>query len=164
MELSGEGTLAEPAQASDAFTYNSAVAPPGARLALTLTPARGATTARLDVTGLLPNRGYAVHLHNNACGLTGDAAGPHFQYRVDPAATPEQPSVDPEYANSHNEIWLDLRTDETGSGTSSVEVPFVFTDRIPESVVVHEEMTTATEPGKAGKAGGRAACLTLPKS
>lgn len=160
-ELSGEGALTEPGQASNAFTYNPAVAPSGARLAVTLTPSQASTTATFDVVGLLPDRGYAVHLHNKACGPTGDVAGPHFQHRIDPAATPEQPSTDPEYANPSNEIWLDVRTDAAGSGTASTEVPFVFTDRVPASVVVHEEMKTATEPGNAGKAGARAACFTL---
>ncbi|MGH4017502.1 MAG: superoxide dismutase family protein [Pseudonocardiaceae bacterium] len=163
VELSASGTLAAPDKASNAFTYDPALAPPGAQLSVTLTPSDGSTTAEFDASGLLPNRGYAVHLHTKPCGPTGDAAGPHFQYRVDPAATPEQPSTDPEYANPDNEVWLDLRTDATGSATASTEVPFTFTDRAPASVVVHEEMATATEPGQAGTAGDRVACLTLPK-
>lgn len=161
-ELSASGTLAAPDQASNAFTYDPALAPPGAQLSVTATPSDGSTTVELVASGLLPNRGYAAHLHTNPCGPTGDAAGPHFQHRVDPAATPEKPSTDPEYANPDNEIWLELRTDETGSATASTEVPFVFTDRVPASVVVHEEPVTATEPGEAGEAGGRVACLTLP--
>ena len=50
------------------------------------------------------------------CGPTGDAAGPHFQNQVDPAAAPGKPSTDPAYANPQNEIWLDLRTDGDGDG------------------------------------------------
>ena len=78
--------------------------------------AAGATEVRLDVDGLLPNRGYAAHAHVNACGPTGDVAGPHFQNQVDPAAAPGKPSTDPAYANPQNEIWLDLRTDGDGAG------------------------------------------------
>ncbi|MFN2494940.1 MAG: superoxide dismutase family protein [Pseudonocardiaceae bacterium] len=163
LELSGSGTLTTPGQTSNAFTYNPALAPVGARIAITLTPSGGSTTATFEASGLLPNRGYAVHLHTNPCGLTGEAAGPHFQRNVDPAATPEKPSTNPEYANPTNEFWLDVRTGATGSGTSQTTVPFLLTDRVPASVVVHEGMTTATEPGKAGTAGGRLACLTLPK-
>ncbi len=163
VELSGHGTLAAPGQRSNALTYKPDLAPVGAEVTVTLTSTDGATTAKFAASGLLPDRGYAVHLHNKACGPTGDAAGPHFQHDVDPAATPDQPSTDPRYANPRNEIWLDVRTDATGAGTSTTEVPFVFTDRMPASVVVHEAMTTGTEPGKAGKAGDRVACFTLPK-
>lgn len=161
-DLSGAGTLTTPGQTSNAFTYDPAMAPVGALLRVTLTASNEATMAEFDVSGLLPNRGYAVHLHDKACGPTGDAAGPHFQHQVDPAATPDKPSANPEFANPDNEVWLDIRTDATGSGMSSTDVPFVFTDRVPASVVVHEEMVTATEPGQAGKAGDRVACFTLP--
>ena len=163
VELSGEGTLAAPGQGATAVTYDPALAPPGAKMTVTLTPSGGMTTGKLEVSGLLPNRGYAVHLHAKPCGPTGDAAGPHFQHKVDPAATPEEPSSNPEYANPDNEVWLDVRTDAEGSGTSTAEVPFVFTKRVPASVVVHENTETATAPGKAGTAGDRVACFTLPR-
>ncbi|HEU0088792.1 MAG TPA: superoxide dismutase [Pseudonocardiaceae bacterium] len=161
-KLSGGGTLAAPEQATDAFTYDPALAPVGAYLAVTMATLPDSTRVELDVSGLLPNRGYAVHLHAKPCGPTGAAAGPHFQHQIDPAATPDQPSTNPEFANPRNEIWLDVRTDATGSGTSSTEVPFVFTDRRPASVVVHKAMATATGPGQAGMAGERIACVTLP--
>ena len=162
VELRGNGTLAEPGRSSNAFTYDPALAPAGATLTVTLTPSAGATMGKLDVSGFLPNRGYAVHLHAKPCGSTGAAAGPHFQHHVDPAASPDKPSTDPKYANPDNEVWLDVKTDATGAGTSTAEVPFVFTDRAPASVVVHEAMKTATGPGEAGKAGDRVACFTLP--
>jgi Cu-Zn family superoxide dismutase len=38
----------------------------------------------------------------------------------------------------------------------------VFSDRAPASVVIHEAEATATEPGKAGTAGARIACLDVP--
>jgi Cu-Zn family superoxide dismutase len=159
--LHGEGTLTEPSPTSKADTYNPALAPAGARLAVTMTPSGKSTTAELTVSGLLPNRGYAVHAHTGNCGPDPDAAGPHYQNQVDPAATFEAPSRNPEYANPRNEIWLDVRTDATGSGKSRVTVPFVLTDRGPGSIVVHEATETATGPGKAGEAGARIACVTL---
>jgi superoxide dismutase, Cu-Zn family len=159
--LHGEGTLTEPSLSSTAETYNTALAPVGARLSATMTPSEQSTTAELTVFGLLPNRGYAAHAHTNACGNTPESAGPHYQNRIDPAATPQAPSTNPEYANPRNEIWLDVRTDALGGGTSRTTVPFVFTGRGPGSIVVHEAMETATDPGKAGQAGSRIACLTL---
>jgi Cu-Zn family superoxide dismutase len=63
---------------------------------------------------------------------------------------------------------LDLVTDGEGNGKTTAKVPFDFTDRVnnvlraPDSVVVHEQETTATGPGEAGKAGGRIACMTVP--
>lgn len=142
-------------------TYTPATAPEGASVRTEVAPAGNGTTATLGVRGLLPNRGYAVHLHTKPCGPTGNDAGPHFQDRVDPAATPEKPSSDPAYANATNEFWLDVRTDATGGGTSSATVPFALTDRRPASVIIHEKMETATAPGTAGTAGGRLACVTL---
>jgi Cu-Zn family superoxide dismutase len=128
--VSAEGTLAPPEQAQNAFTYDPALAPEGARLFVEAGESDGATEVRLEVDGLLPNRGYAAHAHARPCGPTGDAAGPHFQNMVDPAATPEQPSTDPAYANPGNEIWLDLRTDGEGHAEATTEVPFVFSDRL----------------------------------
>ena len=159
--LHGEGALSEPAATSPTDTYNPALAPVGARLKAALNPSDETTNAELTVSGLMPNRGYAVHAHTNACGADPAAAGPHYQNRIDPAATPQAPSTNPEYANPHNEIWLDVHTDATGSGTSRTTVPFVFTDRGPGSIVVHEGMQTETAPGRAGEAGARIACLTL---
>jgi Cu-Zn family superoxide dismutase len=157
-----EGTLAAPAQATNAFTYNPALAPEGADVSVDVETAAGATEVALDVDGMLPNRGYAAHAHVNPCGPTGDAAGPHFQNRVDPAAAPGKPSTDPAYANPQNEIWLDLHTDGTGAGEATATLPFLLTDRAPASVVIHEAQTTGTTPGQAGSAGARIACIDVP--
>jgi Cu-Zn family superoxide dismutase len=161
-EPTAEGTLAPPERATTAFTYNPALAPEGATIEVDVDAGAGSTGIRLAVEGLLPNRGYAAHAHVNACGPTGDVAGPHFQNRVDPAAAPGKPSTDPTYANPQNEIWLDLRTDGDGDGESRAEVPFTFTDRAPASIVIHEAETTGTAPGQAGSAGARLACITVP--
>lgn len=148
------------APSGPAVTYDPAAAPEAARLAVEVTAHRGATTATFRVEGMVPGRGYAAHAHVRSCGPGGADAGPHYQDRIDPAATPETPSSDPAYANPRNEFWLDLRTDATGAGSATTTVPFALADRAPESVVVHESETTATAPGRAGGAGGRLACLT----
>lgn len=157
-----EGVLAPPERAGTAFTYNPALAPEGATIKVGVDAHGSSTEVRLDVDGLLPSRGYAAHAHVTPCGPTGDAAGPHFQNQVDPAAAPGKPSTDPAYANPQNEIWLDLRTDGAGAGGARAEVPFTFTDRAPASIVIHEAETTGTAPGQAGSAGARLACITVP--
>ncbi|MGH3884242.1 MAG: hypothetical protein ACRDRC_12685, partial [Pseudonocardiaceae bacterium] len=146
---------------SNAVTFNPALAPAGARLAVEMIPSGTSTNVQLTVNGLQPNRGYAVHAHTNTCSDNPDSVGLHYQNRVDPAATLQQPSTDPEYADPNNEVWLDVRTDAAGSGITRVTVPFVFTDRGPGSIVVHEAEQTATGPGEAGKSGDPVACLTL---
>jgi Cu-Zn family superoxide dismutase len=163
LQLKGEGALAAPAPAAKAVTYDPALAPVGAKLAASMIPSGTSTQVKFTVSGLTPNRGYAVHAHTKPCGSTGKVAGPHFQNRVDPAATPDKPSSDPAYANRKNEIWMDLTTDAKGSAQATTDVPFTFTDRAPASVVIHKDMATHTEPGKAGTAGDRIACLTLPE-
>jgi len=159
--LKSAGVLAEPTPDSAAVTYNPALAPVGSRLAVTMTPSGTSTNVEATVSGLVPNRSYAVRGHQNACSDDPNFAGSSYQNRIDPAATSRKPSTNPEYANPNNEIWLDVRTDAAGSGTSSVTVPFVFTDRGPGSVMLHEGQETATGPAQAGEAGARIACLTL---
>ncbi|MGH3784547.1 MAG: superoxide dismutase [Pseudonocardiaceae bacterium] len=162
VSLYGSGTLTTPNPASQAITYNPDLAPIGAAMTASLIPSSdGSTRAELTVSGLLPNRGYAAHAHTKACGAAASAAGPHFQNHIDPAATPQALSTNPRYANPNNEIWLDVRTDSAGAGTSSTTLPFILTDRAPGSIVMHEAMRTLTDPGHSGQAGARIACLTL---
>ena len=163
--LIGSDTLTAPNPGAEAVTYNPALAPDGAGILAAVMPLSWEysprTVVTLSVAGLQPNRGYAVHAHTKACGTTGEDAGPHYQHRIDPAATPQTPSTNPEYANPQNEIWLDLRTDADGSASIHTSVPFNITDQTPRSIVVHEATTTATAPDQAGQAGARIACLTL---
>ncbi|WP_370945493.1 superoxide dismutase [Amycolatopsis sp. cg5] len=142
---------------ANAITYKPEFVPAGSRAhVFALTGNRIGTTTVLAVSGLLPNREYGAHVHSNACGATGDAAGPHFQNRPDPV----KPSVDPAYANPRNEIWLDFTTSRLGVAVSSSHVDWGFTDRHPGSVVIHE-MHTHTDPGHAGTAGARLACISV---
>ncbi|WP_317495041.1 superoxide dismutase [Haloechinothrix sp. LS1_15] len=161
-ELSHTGTLAAPEAADDAYTYDSELAPEGAELTIMAESDAAATEVTLRVSGLLSDRGYAVHAHTDPCGTDGGDSGPHYQHEIDPAATPDDPSTDPEYANPDNEIWLDVVTDDDGDGEVTTEVPFGFAEDAPESIVLHQEPETATEPGEAGTAGDRVACLTVP--
>jgi Cu-Zn family superoxide dismutase len=140
-----------------AITYLPALVPAGATAKVTSASGGGESTVTLDVSGLIPNRAYGAHAHSKACGATGDDAGPHFQHQKDPVT----PSVDPAYANAQNEIWLDFQTDAQGRATTMSAVNWEFTnDAHPQSVVVHDH-PTSTEPGKAGTAGDRAACVTV---
>lgn len=165
ISLIGSGTFTLPDPTSKAITYNTALVPVDAGILASIEPAggwdRSQTVATLTVTGLLPNRGYAVHAHTNPCGATDQDAGPHYPNHLDLAATAQHPSTDPHYANPRNEIWLDVRTDANGEGIPRTTVPFIFTDRAPGSLVIHEAQSTATGPGHAGEAGARVACLTL---
>lgn len=156
------GTLAVPENAQGAVTYDPELAPVGAGMTVSSKESEGQTAVTLAVTGLVPDRGYAAHAHVNPCGATGDAAGPHFKNRMDPAAGPDESSTDPTYVNPDNEIWFELQTNADGAGADTATVPFVFAERAPGSVVIHAEPSTATAPGQAGEAGGRVACLTVP--
>lgn len=156
------GTLAEAAGGGDAVTYDVDAAPLGAEVGLVVQAGQDDTTFVLSVSGLQADRGYAVHAHVNPCGPTGDVAGPHFQHTPDPAATPEQPSSDPEYANPDNEVWLDLTTDAEGAGEATATLPFTLEAGAPQSIVIHAGEMTMTEPGEAGTAGDRIACMTTP--
>jgi Cu-Zn family superoxide dismutase len=157
----GSGTLTMPNSTSKAITYDPDLAPIGAAMTATIIPTSEGSTAQLTVLGLLPDRGYAVYAYNKACGPTAGSAGTRFQNHLDPAATSSGPSTDPRYANPDNEIWLDVRTDDAGTGTSATTIPFILTDRVPHSIVVHDDMHTPKNPGQATHPGARIACLTL---
>jgi Cu-Zn family superoxide dismutase len=152
-----------PPSGINAYAYDVRLAPRSAAADLTLTTVGGKTQALLAVSGFVPNRNYGAHLHVNPCGVDPKAAGGHFEHTPDPAAS-RSPSTNPAYANPTNEVWLDFDTDPKGSATSSAEVPWVATaQRHPGSLVIHADRTL-TVPGKAGTAGARIACLTLPAS
>lgn len=159
--LVSEGTLGPATGPGPARTYNAALAPEGALVNAETGSMAGGTQLTLRVQGLLPNRAYAAHAHMNACGPTGEAAGPHFQNNPDPMTTAFRASTDPAYANPQNEMWLDLRTDAAGAGAAMTTVNWKSTNEGPSSVVIHEAMQTMTAPGVAGTAGGRIACIDL---
>lgn len=145
-----------------AVTYDPSVVPAGATAQVILLPAADGVTVKLSVTGMLPRRVYGAHLHTDPCAATPAEAGPHYQHMPDPKAVASPPSVDPSYANPRNEVWLDFVTDALGSGTVDATQNWRF-DNInpPRSLIVHAEQSKR-ERGKAGTAGRRVACLTLP--
>lgn len=151
------GTYEPYREGANAVTYDSAQVPAGARVELRSEPAGERTKLTASLQGLQPNREYGAHIHTKPCGPTGQAAGPHFQEKADPV----KPSVDPAYANPENEVWLDFRTDAEGNATSETEGAWSFEQRDDaKSFVIHEKHTM-TEPGQAGEAGGRLACLNV---
>jgi Cu-Zn family superoxide dismutase len=140
-----------------AITYDEELVPAGARIAVQSRSGEGTTTVMLAARNLVPQRLYGAHVHSRPCGERPEDAGPHFQYSVDPV----QPSIDPTFANPQNEIWLDFTTDQTGAGSTESTVAWTFpSDRRPGSVVVHA-VQTSTEPGSAGTAGDRVACISV---
>jgi Cu-Zn family superoxide dismutase len=156
------GTFGPYTNGAAAVGYDPALVPAGATATITITPTAPGTQMRLVVTGLRPRRAYGAHLHTNPCGPVGSAAGPHYQHQPDPAASASPPSVNPSYANPHNEVWLDFTTDASGDATSVATQPWKFdTGSRPRSLVIHAE-STKTAAGHAGDAGARVACLTLP--
>jgi Cu-Zn family superoxide dismutase len=142
---------------STAVTYDRRLVKAGSHAAVSSRSEGGITTVTLVVRGFEPERRYGAQVHSDPCGEKGADAGPHFQNVVDPV----QPSVDPRFANPQNEIWLDLRTDETGAGTGETTVAWqIPPDRRPKSVVIHAR-PTGPGPGVAGTAGARAACVAV---
>ncbi|BBH67132.1 hypothetical protein ACTI_38170 [Actinoplanes sp. OR16] len=147
-------------EGATAVTYDTTAVPVGATAEVAVTEAAGGVSVAVTVSGLVPGRAYGAHLHNNPCTADPAGAGPHYQNRVDPAAGPQKPSVDPAYANPENEVWLDFTADATGAGSvTSVQGWRFSSERPPWSFVLHAE-GTHTGHGEAGTAGARLACLT----
>src|SRR6266511_4195694 len=149
--ITASGTFVAYTPGATAVTYDPALVPVGATATATITQTASNTRVQLTVAGLRPNRGYGAHLHTNPCGPTGDTAGPHYQHQHDPAASASRPSVNPSYANPHNEVWLDFTTDGNGSASSTATQPWTF-GTSPRSLIINA-MTTKTAPGQAGTAG-----------
>ncbi|MCC3774109.1 superoxide dismutase family protein [Streptomyces sp. UNOB3_S3] len=140
-----------------AVTFDKKGVPEKSRVAVLERKGKDGTRVELRVRGLQASRTYGAHVHTNPCGNAPDESGPHYQDVKDP----KSPSVDPKYANPHNEAWLDLTTDKRGNGRSAATVKWHFRAGEARSVVIHEH-ATETAPGKAGTAGARLACLNVP--
>ncbi|TWP50987.1 superoxide dismutase [Lentzea tibetensis] len=153
-----ETAVAEPAASGDqpkGITYDAKRIPVGAKLAVASKSDGGQTKVDLTVSGLLPNTKYGSHVHTKPCGAKPADAGPHYQNTKDPVS----PSVDPKFANTENEIWLDFTTDDKGAATGTATVKWEFRKGDANAIIVHAAHTS-TEHGKAGTAGDRLACLT----
>jgi superoxide dismutase, Cu-Zn family len=149
-------TLTPPVHvAGELVVHDPALAPVGSEASvLSWAKPGGGTFVLLHTKGLLPNRAYGAHAHTKPCGPAAADSGPHFQH-VQGGAN------DPAFANPDNEIWLDFTTNAHGSGIAIAQVDWTFTDRRAASVVIHAEHTH-TDPGHAGTAGARLACITVP--
>jgi superoxide dismutase, Cu-Zn family len=155
------GTFLPWTPGATAVTYDTAVVPPGAVAAVTVARRESGVTVRLAVTGMVPRRSYGAHLHTGPCTAMPEQAGPHYQHRPDPKASPSHPSTDPRFANPRNELWLDFTADARGAAVVGVTQPWTFDEvHPPRSLILHAE-STRTGKGVAGTAGPRVACLTL---
>ncbi|MEU4201982.1 superoxide dismutase family protein [Streptomyces sp. NPDC045470] len=145
----------------EAVTHDPALVPEGSRVTVVEKRYGSGKDARtvvgLRLAGLVPDRTYGAHVHTKPCGPVPADSGPHYQNVPDPV----QPSTDPAYANPRNEVWLDLKTDADGDGASVARVTWHVRQGQARSVVVHEHRTH-TEPGHAGTAGARLACVNVP--
>lgn len=140
-----------------AVTYDTKAVPEGGRVRLAEDPGRRTTRLTLRVEGLKPDRVYGAHVHTKPCGAKPDASGPHYQHRADPQGAT---SGDPRYANPANEVWLDFTTDRRGTGEAEAFQWWRFREGEARSLVLHEH-GTAVDPGHAGTAGARVACVTV---
>ncbi|UQA95759.1 superoxide dismutase family protein [Streptomyces halobius] len=157
--LQAHGWFAPPKKfkRSRAVTYDLKRVPAGARVKVGEFARRHSTLIALKVWGLQPGRTYGAHVHTKPCGAKPDDSGPHYQHRKDP----HQPSTDPTYANPKNEVWLDFTTDRKGYGAALARNDWRLRPAGARSVVIHEHRTART-PGKAGTAGDRLGCFTVP--
>ncbi|RII16962.1 Copper/zinc superoxide dismutase (SODC) [Streptomyces sp. YIM 130001] len=145
------GVFAPPSAlvASSAKTYDLEKVPAGARITVGETSTPAGTRVTLGVSGLQAGYAYGAHVHQKPCGALPEAAGGHYQNRVDPV----QPSTDPAYVNPRNEVWLDFTTDAQGRGHAEAQHDWGFRKGGARSVVLHREQ---------GGAGDRLACFSVP--
>ncbi|RJQ76260.1 superoxide dismutase [Pseudonocardiaceae bacterium YIM PH 21723] len=153
-----EGTFQAYAPGATAVTYDQNLVPAGAKAQVNATEHtffEQKTTVVLTVQGLLPNRHYGAHVHTKSCGAGANDSGPHYQNVADP----KQPSTDPAYANSTNEVWLDFMTNENGDAYIESTVGWVPRPDGANAVVLHDHHTSS-DPGNAGVAGPRLGCVS----
>ncbi|MET9831550.1 superoxide dismutase family protein [Streptomyces sp. NPDC006385] len=143
---------------AEAVTYDTELVPASSRVQVKEELRRsGGTRIELRLRDLVPHRVYGAHVHTKPCGELPADSGPHYQNKLDPV----QPSVDPDFANPRNEVWLDLTTNKDGSDRSIAIVDWRFREGGARSVVLHE-MATSSHEGHAGTAGARLACVNVP--
>lgn len=126
-----------------AIVYNRKFVPKGAQASLTAESVGGKTVTSLVVEGLLPNHRYGAHLHVAPCGDHPGDAGAHFQHVAG-------------RADAASEVWLDLKTDDSGAGRATAHHDWPLTGAMPRSLVLHSTATAPSDPPAA-----RVACLTL---
>ncbi len=107
----------------------------------------GNSQITLAVEGVVAPAGttFGAHVHENPCGATGAASGPH--YNTGATSGPLK----------NSEVWLDFSINANGSGHAVATRQFEVSDRANRSVIIH---VTGTEHGT-GAAGARLACIDL---
>lgn len=157
-ELAVSGTFTAYHPGNAAVTYDQSLVPIGARARLAITMTSYGTVIRLTAAGLVPRHAYGAHLHTMPCTGMSDQAGPHYQHHHDP----KTPSVNPAYANPSNEVWLDFTAAPDGTATAVSQENWTLDPKDPPKSLVIHASPTRTGKGKAGTAGARVACLTVP--
>ncbi|WP_019609267.1 superoxide dismutase family protein [Nocardiopsis sp. CNS-639] len=149
-----------PGQGAGAITYDETAVPEGATSDVQVRTQDGQTHVQFTGTSLEGSRDFGAHVHTQPCGDDPADAGPHYQNELDPAATEDEPSSDPAYANPENEVWLDFTTDDDGNARATSTVDWEFREGEARSLVLHEHHTHTGE-GEAGTAGDRLACVSV---
>jgi Cu-Zn family superoxide dismutase len=134
--LSGGGEFAP--RTTAAIVYDRKLVPRGAQASVTAESAGGKTLTSLVVEGLLPDHRYGAHLHTAPCGAHPRDAGGHFQHV-------------PDRADAMSEVWLNLRTDDSGAGRATARHDWSMTGVMPRSLVLHAAPASPS----------RVACVTL---
>ncbi|GAB2513147.1 superoxide dismutase family protein [Nocardiopsis aegyptia] len=147
-------------EGAGAVTYDETAVPVGATADVQVREEGEQTSVQFTATGLEGDRDFGAHVHTQPCGEEPSDAGPHYQNEADPAATEDEPSSDPAYANPENEVWLDFTTDADGNAVTTATVDWTFREGEARSLVLHDQHTS-TEHGEAGTAGDRLACVTV---
>ncbi|MEV0135566.1 superoxide dismutase [Dactylosporangium sp. NPDC050688] len=189
---SATGTFAAYTPGATAVTYDQALVPAGAVATVSIAQTSSDSRVWFTVAGLLPNRGYGVHLHTNPCGATGDAAGPHYRHRHQQVAPnpPSPPAVAPgpvspsvpgqaskavpqassasvsvpaaNPSDANPQNEVWLDVTTRADGRGSAVATHPWTFDPPPRSLVIHAAPTKTGPSDAGDAGARVACLTLP--
>ena len=138
-------------------TYDSALVPVGASATVNASEAATRTTVTLAVTGCRRPPLWRARPHQ-AVRRRREGRGAALPVHARPG---DAEAVRPRLRQQRERDLARLTTDAAGSGRATSTVPWAFpADRRAASVIIHA-MPTSTEPGKAGGAGNRAACLTV---
>lgn len=93
-------------------------------------------------------RTIGAHIHTRACATDPAASGGHYLHATAPATRPL----------SGREVWLDVRVDELGRGSSVSLFDWTIPKGAAASVVIHNLPTDALTGG----AGARLLCTNVP--
>lgn len=106
----------------------------------------GGTHVSLHIVGVDAAAGqkFGAHVHMSRCGVSGAAAGTHYQ---DAGATGSL---------EDREVWLDFTLNADGIGHAEANRPWSLDESTQRSVIIHALPTAVN-----GTAGARLACIDL---